>query len=597
MNLRLTALFLTIASMSVGTASGETFSANWYSAELVDESLRDNVRNPRTTANRFAAIPEPITVDARLENGALTGVTSITMPDGMIIDFADGTANLDDFIYLSMLVRKDTQLPALNLMLSQYPIAGMPLTIEQVIAATDLLDDDDGPDDIRWAQTDDGNWIADIGVSANARLLATFEGENPTAFSIVRGYASEAHRYLAEGEFARCAQQALLDAGLDPKGVDGAPGPGARSALAAWAEQQNIIAPEFTLDRAAQTCLLLTAPAPRFDGNELTVTWTLWPMWTGDVYNSENAIEMTGVVGEPIDGKLNILQLTNANFGSGVRYGDVDNRDMPLPWSPQGSVLLHGRDSVDGIDGSALAPSVYANELLRLIDGMTDETGRRSLEQMLQVRGLWYDGIRRALGATDVEGTPPQPDWQVLWSVVDRTSSTEIVAADLKMATSIPDNRILFFLEYDPSQRGSRLLYASIATMKPSSSGFPVLSSEDLSAGLVEVDCDAATAPVRSQAIDEHDGFTGFPTRFCHSDTPTVAVVMWMKTNEAGSQLISAATLPDGSALPVVGSYFDEASQSNVFEVGGLAFDGVELKCTVIKPSGGIAVYAETFCE
>jgi len=608
-------LSASIAISSTASADEGTLQSVWVSAESADGITQSEVRaNTEIVATRFHGQPEPINVDVEfVETGAIRHlVGAIGIKTGEEMKVFTNAENTDAYFLLQDLTKPGPHIPALNRLLQEYPVNGKRIPFDTVKRMSDPLDK--VADDIRWLQTDKG-WIADIGIDSEARLLVEFDGFTMARFALLRSDGSDwivkgpkrpvsdaVLAHLRKGEYAKCAQQALLDAGFDPNGVDGAPGGGARRALAAWGKANGLNLPSFTRAAASQVCQVLIAPATRYEGKRSAVRWTLWPLWSGSVFYNDNSIEMGGVTSEPIGGKANVLQIATVDFGDGLRFGDQKNRDMALPWSPKGSVILHGQDGVDGIQGDPVSYSKYAKEMLRLIDGLSRETGLGSLQQMFSTRGVWFPGLRRALGATDGVGDlPPKPEWQALWSVVDRTDKGQIVAGDISIHTSTPDTRVVMFMEYDPEGERSRLLYASVATLQPvsaaaQSGAFPSLSGEQLISGLFNADCDSATPPVRSLAIAEHNGFSGFPSRLCDGGKFATDIVVWTKTNEDGTQLSAILTLPDGRQIPIAASSFDPGSQSNIFELG-LDFNNVSKTCRVVKPSGGIAVFGETACE
>lgn len=393
--------------------------------------------------------------------------------------------------------------------------------------------------------------------------------------------------FLATGEYAKCAQQALLDAGFDPRGVDGAPGPGARAALEAWANANGLPMPPFTGDFAAQICHVLTSVRVHPQAPRSLSEAIVWPVWSGSVFYNENKADVSFAM----DGAA-ALQVSAINFRNGLRFGNQDNRDMDLPWRPAGVVLLDGRDGRDTVgDGSQTR---FASDMLRLIDAMTPDTGKRSLEQMTSRT----DSLRHALGA-DIE--PRRTYRDVFWSIVDHVDGRDIVAADFSLDADRADRRIVIFMANDPNGDDDLLLYAAAprATAPPpppAQSGYPSISGETHLSGLVDADCDPATSPARSTSVAKHDGFAAFPVRLCLNNSPMLDIVVWAKANAAGDQLTTSMTLLDGGALPFGGGAYDETTQANVYE---LNFDvnGSPVACSVAKPAGGIAFDGEALCR
>ncbi len=160
------------------SANAQGLDAFWYPAALWDEAQAGQGFGPNFAAPAFGSNPVPTRIDVVIETQGnrqvLTGVQSLQI-DGKSVVFEDGTTNFDDFLLLARLVARDFQTPALNLMLQTVRVDGRALGFGDVVLASDLVDDAKGnPDDIRWAQTSDGRWIADIGVVPEARLLAVF---------------------------------------------------------------------------------------------------------------------------------------------------------------------------------------------------------------------------------------------------------------------------------------------------------------------------------------------------------------------------------------------------------------------------------------
>ncbi len=94
----------------------------------------------------------------------------------------------------------------------------------------------------------------------------------PDRFFAFSAAAEEFRRqaFVTQGDakielFARCAQQFLLDAGFNPRGVDGAPGNGARAALADWSSSNDYPMPPFSLEYAFYICQTLTAAPSHFE--------------------------------------------------------------------------------------------------------------------------------------------------------------------------------------------------------------------------------------------------------------------------------------------------------------------------------------------
>lgn len=408
------------------------------------------------------------------------------------------------------------------------------------------------------------------------------------------GPLTAADFYLIDGEYAKCAQQALLDAGFDPKGVDGAPGKGARAALEGWSQANGIPLPAFTRDTAPQICHALTAKPAYPNADRQLVETNVWPVWSGSVFYNDNMADFSLAT----EGS-NLLQVSAMNFRGGLRYGNQNNADLSLPWSPAGVVILDGSDGRDGMGGGGQTP--YAGAMLGLIDAMTGDTGRRSFEQMLGANRASVEWVRRALGATEgVRNLPETPTWEVAWTIVDHANGRDIVAADILTDISQNDRRVLIFMAHDANGSDHQLLYASvpIATAAPraaESGGFPEVSGDTHVSGLFNADCDPGTPPARSKSVAEYDGFSGHPVRFCKDGNIVLDLMAWTKTNAEGTALSIAVTLLNGQQLQVQGSGYDESTGTNTFEVG-INVNEVPVVCTIDKPGGGISVNGEAIC-
>ena len=241
--------------------------------------------------------------------------------------------------------------------------------------------------------------------------------------------------FLADGDYARCAQQALLDAGFDPKGVDGAPGRGARSALTGWAAENGLTAPEWTKATSSQVCYLLTAPGSRF--SELSEGMLI--AYPGIGY--DNWLSSSGGIHEfnGIDVKVrfdgSIKQISAIDFGPGVRYfSDADRRDeLKSPFFLTGSVLTHGSD----------APRTDA--LLALLQN--DPIGQLS-------RHLRNVGFNPAAMPDTLLGNN---DGTVYWSVVGQTDAAEVIVADFGYDGG--DNRVAIIFADGEGDSSDQLLY------------------------------------------------------------------------------------------------------------------------------------------
>ena len=408
--------------------------------------------------------------------------------------------------------------------------------------------------------------------------------------------SSRALAFRETGEYAKCAQQALLDAGFDPNGVDGRPGGGARRALSAWSDANRITTPEFTQETASQVCYLLTSPTHRVSGPQGLVEDFVWPIWSGSIFYNDNHAQLGFIL---LDSE--IQQVTEVNLAKELRFGDQGDRAVDLPWKPFGTLVLHGQDGLDGQDGGNY--TVFSQDLRQLIREQTEETGRAVTSQMLGARAR---DLLRVLGS-DGDAAPSSPDWSAFWTVVDRIGDDQIVVGDIELR---PDYRVVMFYRQDSDGEDHQLLYATRVRVEgsnnppsgqqqanASSSGFPGFNPDQTISGLFNADCQEATEPTRSQPIGEHDGFSAFPTRLCMDGNVLIDIVMWTKTNAEGTQLSAAATTSDGQGLSIVESFFDETSSSNMFRIGGLAINGRPVNCMVAKPNGGIAVFGESFCE
>ena len=411
------------------------------------------------------------------------------------------------------------------------------------------------------------------------------------------GPLTAADFYLADGEYAKCAQQALLDAGFDPKGVDGAPGNGARAALEGWSQANGVPLPTFTRDTAPQICHALTAKPAYPDADRHLMETNVWPIWSSSVFYNDNNADFSLAT----DGAA-LLQTSAMNFRGGLRYGDQNNADMALPWAPSGVVILDGSDGRDGIGGGN-QPTAMAQDMLRLLDQPLPDTGIGSLQQMSQTYGVWYDGIRRALGATaGVGDLPPSPEWEIAWTKVDRIGNRDVMAADMMIHTSQKDRRLVLFMAFDANGNDDQLLYAAVPVLQSSpaksqSGGFPEIPPDTHISGLFNADCDPGTPPARSNSVAEYDGFSGHPVRFCKDGNPVLDLMAWTKTNAEGTALSMVVTLLNGQQLQVQGSGYDESSGTNVFDIGGINVNDVPIVCTVAKPGGGISVNGEAFCN
>ena len=405
------------------------------------------------------------------------------------------------------------------------------------------------------------------------------------------------------GDYARCAQLASLDAGFDPRGVDGAPGAGARAALVAWAEADGgVQLPSFTRKNAAQICHYMKAPQQRFDGPLNGVATRLWPIWSDSVFYNENTVFVTMVQGDgQVNGAPVLQQALWFTFPEPVRFGGQNNNDLDLPWSPLGTIKLHGQSDIDGIGRIGLAhqASDMAVDMLRLIDTPLAGTGINSLTQMAGSRVKF---MRRALGAQMHSErdwiNPRNPEWQVLRSVVDHVDGRDIVAADFMIHHSEADRRIIMFMAFDPDGNDDQLLYAAAPPALPTqaTSPYPAVGDEAYVAGLVNADCDAFTPAERSSAVAEFDGFQGHPARLCVNNAIAAPFMVWTKTNADGTSLSATVTDQGGNTIPIANSYYREADGSNVFELA-LDINGTSMVCPVIKPSGGIAVFGEVVCQ
>lgn len=279
-------------------------------------------------------------------------------------------------------------------------------------------------------------------------------------------FAQSALEYRDVGEFAKCGQQALVDAGFDPRGVDGKPGTGARSALRKWAKERDVNAPRFDKANASQVCYLLTAPENRYGGKNIATKSVLWPIFssTAAPRGGRNWIDVELIEGPSTpDVILPIQQISAVDFGKGLRFEDRKVRGFKLPWSPKGTVRLHAQTDLDGWEDPDGRYSKLAVDMLRLLDETSPESGAHTARKMTSSHGFWFPAIRRALGATkDVGEMPTKPEWLVHWSEVDQIGENRVVAADIMLHPSTWNTRILIFMSFNEETDDDRLLYGAV---------------------------------------------------------------------------------------------------------------------------------------
>ena len=234
--------------------------------------------------------------------------------------------------------------------------------------------------------------------------------------------------FRSQGKFAHCAQQALLDAGFDPKGVDGAPGAGARNALERWTQSSKIEMPTFSHDSADQICFALTAPSPQFadvTSKGVIIRSSVWPLFPGVFYNDNKMnVSLLGA-------RRDFWQSVRVSFGQNkLRYGDQNNRDIRIPWDVRGSIVAHGND----------APQSILQSLV-----LTDGFHRKVLSQMLQ-------SINIQLLDKTLKGNSTG---KILWSQV----AEEVYLADILLDGSLPQFRVLIFFR---TGKNPTLLYGGM---------------------------------------------------------------------------------------------------------------------------------------
>ncbi len=242
--------------------------------------------------------------------------------------------------------------------------------------------------------------------------------------------SQKARSHLSAKKYAHCAQQALLDAGFDPKGVDGAPGPGARKALVAFSDANSITLPDFTRPNAAQICFALTAPQPKLadqGSSGLILRSAVWPLFPGVFYN-DNLMQVS-----LLGSKEDLVQSVKVDFGPNpIRYGDQNNKAMTIPWDVTGSVIAHGTDAPQ----EALAGLVAA-----------DGFHRRVLDQMLQ--GINIQALDNTLAG--------RSSGKVLWSQV----TDNVYMADILLDETLSKFRVVIFFT---TGKDARLLYGGLLT-------------------------------------------------------------------------------------------------------------------------------------
>ncbi|NOD92487.1 hypothetical protein GS636_06785 [Ruegeria sp. HKCCD4884] len=270
---------------------------------------------------------------------------------------------------------------------------------------------------------------------------------NPTDAAVIRYVKTPSVEYLSKAskaalefranrKYAHCGQQALLDAGFDPKGVDGAPGKGAQTALGSWAEANSFQLPLFSQETASQVCYALTAPEVVLDGEYSLGAMPIapgagWNGWTDSVSSAEAIVlHKDGVV----------RRIVALNFRDGVTHRYVGNgvdQQLRPPFTMTGTFITHGNDMS------------RHETLLALLEN--DEIG--AIEAYVRGKGVTLNGTK-----DDLRFRPDMIDAR--WSIIGETGAgADVVVADFKPIRNRPEDRIVIVFLDGEGTSNDKLLY------------------------------------------------------------------------------------------------------------------------------------------
>ena len=433
-------LFWTIGTVLWGLSASLTW-AEELRSELAEvqvppaelSNFQANSVNPDTPAATIVSVRASF--QAALEDGSLTRITSALL-DGQIVELTGKDDNPDDWLWLNEFAKRGPVALVLNRLLLDRAELG--LSRADVLAAIDLFDD---TDEVFWTNLG-GQWIADARLTDDARLLAVFEDGVPVQIAVLSSYRfSRALEYRLARDFAHCGQQALLDAGFDPNGVDGAPGAGARRALVEWSMANDITMPAFTRENASQICYVLTASQPyHADLKRGTMTGYPGAAWNG--WTSSTALGFEATV--RYEGNR-IRQVERLNFGPGIVYrfdgqdgnGNQINQELQSPWPIVGTVITHGNDTPRPAILAALMQNDSVGAARAVVDG--------------QAGG--YNGLM-----DDLYNRPDDID--ALWSIIGNLDGAEILVLDAVPTRNDPATGRVVIIFSDNGNGSGQLLYA-----------------------------------------------------------------------------------------------------------------------------------------
>lgn len=397
--------------------------------------------------------------------------------------------NPDDWFWMNEVVKRGgASRLVLNWLLRERSDLG--LSSADVINAVDLFDDSD---EVLWTDLAEAGWIADAQVSGTSRLLVTFDNagqplkmalldvadvgpSSPESPDRYFAFSKQAELFRADAEaargadaarlFARCAQQFLLDAGFDPRGVDGAPGNGARAALQSWSVANDWPVPAFTLQNAGQICLTLTSPQSRYQPDD-ELEGGIYNTFMFGLHGTYNWVG-TASVDDPNRGNLFIRAIQHKasgqmrqvlafefgadGYGFFQRDGDsFASLEAPAEWKQIGTVLLHGNDQPRLRTLTRLWNSGKEDWKSVMVFGIS----RQPIDQT---------PIDTALeeAAIDPNPTGPDPMAEVLFTKVASLNNADIVAADLQLGGPGALSRVVFFFADYPGDDDDQMISSVI---------------------------------------------------------------------------------------------------------------------------------------